>query len=133
LDRERLAIAEAFGFSLPTLRQHYGHSYQQTPAALDAMAAEIVRAGRSPNGPSRLDHRYVIEDVPFGLVFMEMLARLASVDTPALSASITLLETVYDRDFRGANFLVRALELDRTDASALRIRCAAASNVATAP
>ena len=66
-----------------------------------------------------------------GLVFMEALARMAAVDTPALSSSITLLETVYGRDFRGANFLVRALGLADTDASALRMRCAAASSAAT--
>ena len=132
LDRERLVLAEAFGFSLPSLQQHYGASYHMPPAALETMAAEIDRRGMGPNGPSRLDHRYVIEDVPFGLVFMEALARIAGVDTPALSASITLLETAYERDFRGANFLVRALGLADTDASALRMRCAAASNVATA-
>jgi opine dehydrogenase len=132
LDRERLAIAEAFGFSLPSLQQHYSASYHLPSAALETMAAEIDRRGMGPNGPNRLDHRYVIEDAPFGLVFMEALAGMASVNTPALSSSITLLETVYDRNFRGANFLVRALGLADTDASALRMRCAAASNVATA-
>lgn len=131
LDRERLAIAEALGFSLPSLQQHYGNSYHLTPKALEEMAAEIHRNGMSPNGPDRLEHRYVHEDVPFGLVFMEALARIASVATPTLSASITLLEAAYDRDFRADNFLVRALSLGATDASALRMRCAAASNVAT--
>ena len=94
-------------------------------------AAEIDRRGMGPNGPARLDHRYVLEDAPFGLVFTEALAGIAGVDTPALSACITLLETAYERDFRGANFLVRALGLADTDASALRMRCAAASSVAT--
>lgn len=131
LDRERLAIAETFGFSLPSLQQHYGNSYHLTPRALEEMAAEIHRKGMSPNGPDRLEHRYVLEDVPFGLVFMEALARIAGVATPTLSASITLLEAAYDRDFREANALVRALSLDTTDASALRMRCAAASNAAT--
>jgi opine dehydrogenase len=131
LDRERLAIAEAFGFSLPSLQQHYGASYHLPPAALETMAAEIDRRGMGPNGPNRLDHRYVLEDAPYGLVFMEALAGMAGVDAPALSSSITLLETVYGRDFRGANFLVRALGLADTDASALRMRCAAASSAAT--
>lgn len=130
LDRERLAIAEAFGLSLPSLQQHYGNSYHLTPRALEEMAAEIHRNGMSPNGPDRLEHRYVLEDAPFGLVFMEALARIAGVATPTLSASITLLETAYDRDFRAGNALVRTLSLDATDASTLRIRCAAASNVA---
>ena len=44
---------------------------------LDAMAAEIDRRGMGPNGPDQLEHRYVIEDAPFGLVFMEALARIA--------------------------------------------------------
>ncbi len=87
----------------------------------------------SPNGPDRLDHRYVLEDVPFGLVFLEALARIAGVTTPALSASITLLQTIYRRDFRSGNFLVRALSLTGADMFSLRTRCAAASSADRAP
>jgi opine dehydrogenase len=130
LDQERLAIASAFGFALPSLQEHYARSYHIAQAPLADMAAEIHRKGMSPNGPNRLDHRYVLEDVPFGLVFQEALAQMTGVATPALSASITLLQSIYGRDFRTENFLVRALSLRETDASSLRKRCAAASNAA---
>lgn len=130
LDRERLSIATAFGFALPSLQEHYARSYHVAVAPLADMAADIHRKGMSPNGPDRLDHRYVLEDVPFGLVFQEALAQMTGVATPALSASITLLQTIYGRDFRTENFLVRALSLRETDAPSLRKRCAAASNAA---
>lgn len=133
LDKERLAIAAAFGFALPTLGEHYGRSYHIALGGLEHMAAEIEARGMGPKGPGRLAHRYVLEDAPFGLAFQESLGRMAGVATPVLSASITLLQTIYGRDFRAENFLVDALALREADASSLRKRCAAARSAATLP
>jgi len=83
-----------------------------------------------PNGPSRLEHRYVLEDAPYGLVFTESLGRIAAVPTPALSACIDLLQVFYERDFRSENFLLDALCLGATDAVSLQNRCTAARNAA---
>ena len=133
LDKERLAIAEAFGFSLPTLEEHYSRSYHIEQGPLENMAAEIEARGMGPNGPARLEHRYVLEDAPFGLAFQESLGRMTGVATPVLSACITLLQAIYGRDFRAENFLVDALALRAADASSLRNRCAADRSAATLP
>lgn len=131
LDDERLAVARAYGFELPSLRTHYACSYLLDRAPLHEMAAEIERRGMGPRGPARLDHRYVLEDAPFGLATLETLARLAGVPTPALSACITLLQVVYARDFRAEDFLPGALGLSSSSAAALRARCVASRNAAT--
>lgn len=126
LDGERLALAQAFGVALPTLAEHYHRSYQVPLGPLEAIAQEIEARGLGPLGPDRLEHRYLSEDVPYGLVFQEVLARQAGVPTPALSAAITVLEIAAARDFRGQNFLISELALDREDVTALRKRCAGA-------
>lgn len=135
LDAERLATARAFGFALPTLREHYASSYRVPLAPLHEMAAEIERRGMGPRGPARLAHRYVLEDAPFGLAFQEALARRAGVPTPALSACLAVLETVYARDLRADNFLPGALGLLDADTtpSDLLSRCTASRNAATTP
>lgn len=133
LDAERLAVAQAFGLSLPTLAEHYARSYHVTQGPLEDMAAQIHAQGMSPSGPATLKHRYVLEDAPFGLVFLEQLAKVAGVATPLLSNCLDLFETIYERRFRGTNFLIPALGLDQSGVDALRKRCAAARSPASAP
>lgn len=130
LDRERIALATALGFDLPTLAEHYQRSYHVPHGPLETMAAAIEAAGAGPLGPNHLDHRYVLEDAPFGLAFQERLAQLAGVPCPALSASITLLETIYQQSFRDQNPLLGDL-FDSPDAlAALLSRCNTASAAA---
>lgn len=131
LDAERRAVALAFGLRLPSLRQHYARSYHLPEGPLHAMAAAIAERGMSPNGPASLDHRYVREDAPFGLAFLEALGRTAGVRTPVLSGCLTLLCAGYGRDFRGDNFLLGALGIPGSDVGALLARCAAAASPAS--
>lgn len=126
LDRERLALAERLGFTLPTLAQHYGRSYHVPLGPLNQMAQAIEARGAGPLGPDRLDHRYVLEDVPFGLVFLERLAQVFRVDCPMLSACITLLESIYQQPFRKQNFLAQALLPDNLSVGQLLGACKSA-------
>ncbi len=123
LDAERLAIATAYGLELPTLREHYHRSYHVPLGSLVEMTAEMTRRGLGPSGPVTLNHRYIVEDVPFGLVFLEAMARTAGVPTPAISGSIVFLQAVGGRDFRTENFLVEALALDQHDVASLQAVC----------
>lgn len=109
LDRERLALAHSLGFTLPSLAQHYHRSYHVPQGPLNEMAQAIEAAGAGPRGPDRLAHRYVMEDVPFGLVFQERLALAQGVQCKMVSSCITLFEAVYGEEFRGQNFLMHAL------------------------
>lgn len=131
LDQERCAVAQAFGLALPSLRQHYARSYHVPLGPLHTMAAQIVRRGMSPNGPAVLEHRYVLEDAPFGLAFLEALGGVAQVHTPVLTACLSLLCAAYARDFRADNFLLDALGIPGSGVEALRARCAAAASPAS--
>lgn len=123
LDRERLMLASHLGFTLPSLAQHYERSYHIPHGRLDEMAQAIEEQGAGPLGPDVLAHRYVLEDVPFGLVFMERLAQVCGVACPMLSACITLLESVYRESFRVQNFLAKSLLPDGSSVEELLVEC----------
>lgn len=122
LDAERMAIATAFGVPVRSIETHYHLSYHVPLGPLAAMVAAMEARGLGPNGPTTLRHRYVEEDMPFGLAFLEALGRAAGVATPALSGALALLGAAVGQDLRAPNWLIGALGLDRADAAALGIQ-----------
>ncbi|MET0684991.1 MAG: NAD/NADP octopine/nopaline dehydrogenase family protein [Solirubrobacteraceae bacterium] len=99
VDGERLAIAGALGVTIhsdPALgvrqgymrEENYSTGYSRAPGFLGIKAQ------------SRLDHRYLTEDVGYGLVFMTDLAARLGVPTPVMDSVIAIASVVLDRDFR---------------------------------
>jgi len=75
---------------------------------------------RGIRAQSRLDHRYLTEDVGYGLVFLSDLAARLEVPTPAMDAVITIASVVLARDFRGeGKRTVDSLGLDGMSPEAL--------------
>lgn len=122
LDAERMAIAAAFGVEVRSIQTHYHLSYHVPLGPIAAMVAAMEARGLGPNGPTTLRHRYVEEDMPFGLAFLEALGRAADVATPALSGALALLGAAVGQDLRAPNWLIGALGLDRADSAALSFR-----------
>jgi opine dehydrogenase len=123
MDGERKAIAQAFGFDVTSIEAHFQRSFDVPQGKLADIAAELHRRRGGPPGPTTLDTRFVQEDVPFGLVFNAALASLTELPTPATDAAVTLLSTLYARDFRTRNPLLDALGLGTTSRDALLARC----------
>src|SRR4029079_9222029 len=74
-----------------------GHSLRET----------FHRLTHEPTGPYQwtptppsLQHKYVVEDVPCGLVDMSSLRRVAGVGTPVIDGLISLTSAMLRRDFR---------------------------------
>jgi opine dehydrogenase len=99
LDKERIAIAKELGISiLPDpeigmrqgymLEANYGSGYRKAPGFLGI--------GAQP----QLDHRYLNEDVGYGLVFMSKLGQQIGVATPGIDAIINIASIVMARDYR---------------------------------
>ncbi|MCC6531561.1 MAG: NAD/NADP octopine/nopaline dehydrogenase family protein [Burkholderiales bacterium] len=126
IDRERLAIARAYGLEVRSLEEHYHLSYHVPRGSVAEIAAAIHARDGAPPGPKTLEHRYLLEDMPYGLVFYEALARLAGVAVPVMSAAITFAGAAYARDFRCENSLLADLALDRLTPAALLARCGGA-------
>jgi opine dehydrogenase len=99
LDIERIAIGEKLGITvLPDpemgmrqgymLENNYGSGYRKAPGFLGI--------GAQP----QLDHRYLHEDVGYGLVFMSGLGHQVGVETPGMDAVIQVASIVMARDYR---------------------------------
>ena len=119
VDQERIAIGAALGIDVVadpelSLRQgymtdaSYEHGYRTAPGFLGIKAQ-----------PS-LDHRYLNEDVGYGLVFLSELARQLGVATPIMDSVIALASRVMQRDCRAeAPHAPVALGIDGLDAEGL--------------
>ena len=130
IDAERIAIARAYGLEVRSLAEHCHLSYHVPRGTIAEMFAAIHARDRAPAGPKTLEHRYILEDMPYGLVFYELLARAANVAVPVMSAAITFASAAYGRDFRSENALVADLGLDTIAPLDLLARCAG-NNVPT--
>lgn len=121
LDRERLAIAAALGVQVRTVQEHFALSFHVAPASVSEMNQEMYRNGNHAPGPKTAQTRYVLEDVPFGLVATAQLGRL--VGTPALlhEAGIALFSAAYGIDFTGMNDLLPALGMQSLSLEQLRV------------
>lgn len=117
LDVERLAVAAAFGLAPRSARQHYRKSFPNMPenASVHEMAqiVDAQRQGSSP-GPATLATRYITEDLPFGIVPVIALGRLAGVPTPLHEAGLTVFDAALGTDHGAANDLLNALGLAQT-------------------
>ncbi|KAA0972379.1 hypothetical protein FPY71_04600 [Aureimonas fodinaquatilis] len=124
LDVERLAIASAFGAAPRSLQQHYALSYNVTDAPLPRMVREIFEGGSRTQGPRALDHRYLFEDMPYGLVFLERLAACAGLNCPVMTSAITLLEVMTQRPIRESNRIIDTIFAGDDSVESIISRCA---------
>lgn len=113
LDAERLALAAAVGSRLGSIHAHFHNSFGVPETDLASIAAEIHRRRGGPPGPTDPLHRFVLEDLPFGLVFFAALATMAEVPLPLTRSLITLIDSLYGRSFAQDNDLLTTLGLEQ--------------------
>jgi opine dehydrogenase len=103
VDEERIAIAEAMGIEVSTFVEAFASAgYTTESAARVGKAYEAMQASepnRRIKAPPSLDHRYVHEDVGFGLVPWVGLAAISGVPTPTMDALITIASVANGRDY----------------------------------
>ena len=103
VDAERLSVSRAFGLNLPAFIDYFCEAGLTTEAARQAgsvyRAMRESEANRSIKAPAALAHRYVDEDVGYGLVPMSQLGGLRGVMTPAMDSLIALASIARQKDF----------------------------------
>ena len=98
LDKERIEIGKKLGITVLSdpemgvrqgymLEANYGSGYRKAPGFLGI--------GAQP----QLDHRYINEDVGYGLVFMSKLGEQIGIATPGIDAVISVASIVMARDY----------------------------------
>ncbi|MGK7312699.1 MAG: NAD/NADP octopine/nopaline dehydrogenase family protein [Candidatus Longimicrobiales bacterium M2_2A_002] len=100
LDRERIAIGRAIGVEVvpdPVMGMRQGYMRADDYGDAYRTAPGFRGIGAQP----RLDHRYLNEDVGYGLVFMSRLARQVGVEVPTMDAIIQVTSVLMDRDYAG--------------------------------
>jgi opine dehydrogenase len=123
LDAERLAIAAKLGVEVRTVRQHYHLSFHVPEGPIGEMGRALFERGDNIAGPTSLDTRYVLEDVPYGLVATALLGRIVGAPAGLHESGIAILSALYGRDFTKENNLLPALELEKKSLDELRTLC----------
>ncbi len=105
LDAERVGVAASYDTSVPSLLGHYRTAFGFDDASsLSEITAELNKRRKGlPKGPKSIATRYVTEDIPFGLAFVEYLAQKKGIQTPTHSAIINTFDSLYGRSFRREN------------------------------
>lgn len=115
VDRERIAIAHALGLRVPTFAEMFRRAgYTTAAAAATGRAYECLQASEANwwfRAPSSMDHRYVHEDIGFGLVPWAGWADLADVPVPTIESLITIASAVTARDQRSEGLTVDRMGL----------------------
>jgi opine dehydrogenase len=115
LDGERLAVAAAVGVPTRSFVEVFHAMGYTTARAVETGSAYIALQESAPNrwvkGPPTLDHRYLNEDVGWGLVPWSEMGRAFGVATPTMDALIVVGGILNGRDYRAEGLTLERLGL----------------------
>ena len=98
LDNERIAIGSKLGIRVvpdPELAMRQGYMLADDYGEAYRKAPGFLGIGAQP----QLDHRYLNEDVGYGLVFLSKLGRQVGIETPTIDAVIQVTSVLMARDY----------------------------------
>ena len=110
LDEERLAVASAFGLKIPGILEWYKIHYGAQGVTLSD-AVKQNQAYAEVQGQKTLHTRYLLEDIPTGLVPMARLGNLAEVEVDRMDTVIKLSEYLTGKDLTTAGRTLENLGL----------------------
>jgi len=92
INRERVMVAAALGAAVPTLEDWFDRVYGVREVSLVETCRRLTYNSDGPyqatGTPSSLEHKFITEDVPTGLIPMSALGAAAGVPTHALVAVV---------------------------------------------
>ncbi|MEJ8766083.1 MULTISPECIES: NAD/NADP octopine/nopaline dehydrogenase family protein [unclassified Oceanobacillus] len=98
LDKERLSIAQAFGLQIPSAREWVNFNYGVAGKTLYE-SIQMNNIYKDILAPTEINSRYIMEDIPMGLVPMKELAQIIDLETPIINSIINLASKLYNFDF----------------------------------
>jgi opine dehydrogenase len=103
INAERVAVAAALGASVPTLFDWFDRVYGVREGTLVETCQALTYNSDGPyqatGTPKSLDHKFITEDVPAGLIPMSALGTAAGVRTPAIDALVETVRNMTGKDF----------------------------------
>ncbi|MFX0125904.1 MAG: NAD/NADP octopine/nopaline dehydrogenase family protein [Candidatus Hodarchaeota archaeon] len=112
MDRERVAVADAYGVQAITLQKWLNSVYGSIGSTL-CETIHNTKEYQNVMAPSTLNVRYIFEDVPTGLIPLSSFGEAAEVPTPFINAIISLANCMFNKDYRSLGRTVESLGLDK--------------------
>ncbi|MER9768580.1 NAD/NADP octopine/nopaline dehydrogenase family protein [Mesorhizobium sp. M0189] len=123
LDAERLAIAAHFGIAVRTVQEHFSLSFHVPMSTVSEMNQAMDSQGRGGFGPTTIESRYILEDVPFGLLPTAVLGKISGNPATLHESGISILSAAYGRNLKGDNDILPALGIEEMTKSDLETLC----------
>ena len=99
IDKERVLVSERLGLQVETTEQWLKRTYNTHGNSLYE-CIQNNEAYKTIDAPYSLDHRYIFEDVPCGLVPLEAMGKRLNLEMKNTSLIIDLASSLVDVDFR---------------------------------
>lgn len=99
IDYERIETAKAYGYKVESVSEWLVRIYGAKGNSLYE-CIRSTKAYEKIDAPNTIQHRYILEDIPCGLVPIESVAKKCGVRTPYISAVIDFASLVYEKNFR---------------------------------
>ena len=112
VDRERMRVGEKLGLKLQDFLTEMRKFYNKEKPGKDLhdfLTHSRAHGGRGPDSPKDLKHRYLSEDVPFGLVAVSELGKLVDVSTPATDSIIILSSVLNQEDYMKSGITIEKI------------------------
>ena len=123
VDAERLAIVRALALEPLRFVDIFERAGLTSAAGRESGSAYLAIHESAPNrtikSPPSLDHRYIREDIGYGLVPMAEIGRLLGIATPVMDALITLASTALGVEFRAEGLTLEKMGLAGATAESL--------------
>ena len=120
MDTERVALGRALALDLPSIREWYRLAYGAAGETLSEAVKEN-QAYAGVKGQVSLRTRYLLEDVPMGLVPMVSLGKLLGVPVERMETVVRLAEFVLNEDLVNRGRTVENLGLAGMSAEEIRL------------
>jgi opine dehydrogenase len=124
INAERVAVAAALGASVPSLADWFDLVYGVREATLVETCQRLTYNSDGPDQatgtPKSLDHKFITEDVPTGLIPMSALGAVARVGTPTIDALVEIVRSMTGNDFAGEGRTLEPLGLEGMDTRQIR-------------
>ena len=110
IDNERIMIAQKLGYHIDSVTNWLESTYHIHENSL----YDCLRNNNSYkeiDAPKTLNHRYLEEDIPYGLVPLEQTGKIIGVNTPCVSLIIELASAIQNKNYRALGRYITEEEL----------------------
>lgn len=115
VDEERVKVISKLGLNTISFVEIFHQAGLTSNSARSSMSVYRAIKESMPNqtikSPGNLRHRYLEEDVAFGLVPMAEIGRLAEVETPVINALITVASEINQTAYRSEGLTLEKMGL----------------------